>query len=107
MSTTGQRGVRRLTGTPASWFRLGASKAWVTIGNVSLASLAGELSGEEMSHLTAICQKPESAQNGGRALADYIRVIQTESRKRSGNGMDPLLAAAEKYKDKKGDTRNV
>ena len=75
--------------------------------DVSLASLAGELSGEEMSHLTAICQKPESAQNGGRALADYIRVIQTESRKRSGSGMDPLLAAAEKYKDKKGDTRNV
>ena len=39
MSTTGQRGVRRPTGTPTSWFHLGASKTWVTAGDVSLASL--------------------------------------------------------------------
>ncbi len=74
---------------------------------VSLAALAGELSGEEMSHLTAVCQKPESAQNGARALSDYIRVIQKEIRKRSRNGQNLLLETEEKYKDKKGDTRNV
>ncbi len=67
---------------------------------VSLAALAGVLSPEEMSHITAVCQQPESAQNGGRALADYIRVIQKENC--TDAGKDPLLAATEKYKDKKG-----
>ena len=74
---------------------------------VALPLLAGELSTEEMSHITAICQRPESLKNGGRALADYIRVIQKEAEKRSGSKTDPLLAAAEKYKDKKGEKRNV
>ena len=37
------------------------------------------------------------------ALADYIRIVQTEAEKRLGGGTaDPLLAATEKYKDKKG-----
>lgn len=74
---------------------------------VSLPVLAGELSPEEMNHVTAVCQRPESVRNGQQALADYIRVIQTEARKRSGGQADPLLAAAEKYKDKKGEKRNV
>jgi len=64
-----------------------------------------ELTAEEMNHVTAVCQRPESVQNGRQALADYIRVIQAE--KRSGSQEDPLLAAAEKYKDKKGEKRNV
>ena len=58
-----------------------------------------------MNHVTAVCQRPESVRNGRQALADYIRVIQAE--KRSGSQEDPLLAAAEKYKDKKGEKRNV
>lgn len=68
----------------------------------SAAVLTGELTNEEMSHLTAVCQQPESARNGKQALADYIRVVQTEASKRAGGGnLDPLLAATEKYKDKK------
>jgi DNA primase len=71
----------------------------------ALPALAGELTPEEMNHVTAVCQRPESVRNGRQALADYIRVIQAE--KRSGSQEDPLLAAAEKYKDKKGEKRNV
>lgn len=68
----------------------------------SAVLLSNELSSEEMSHITAICQQPESVQNGRQALADYIRIIQTEADKRTGAAADPLLAATEKYKDKKG-----
>ncbi|MBQ8851197.1 MAG: DNA primase, partial [Oscillibacter sp.] len=61
---------------------------------VTLAALTGMLESEEISHITAICQQPESAQNASQALADYIRIIRTESDKRTGNGStDPLLAA--------------
>ena len=71
--------------------------------SVSLAPLAGELSPEEMNHITAICQQPESPANRHQALADYIRIIQTEFQKRAqGGSVDPLLAATEKIKDKKG-----
>ncbi len=73
----------------------------------ALPALAAELTAEEMNHVTAVCQRPESVQNGRQALADYIRVIQAEAAKRSGGETDPLLAAAEKHKDKKGEKRNV
>jgi DNA primase len=70
---------------------------------VTLSTLFETLSGEEASHITAICQQPESAQNARQALADYIRIVKTEADKRAGTGtIDPLLAATEKYKDKKG-----
>ena len=68
----------------------------------SVAALAGVLSQEEMNHITAICQQPESPQNARQALADYIRIVQTEAEKRAGRDTDPLLAATEKYKNKKG-----
>ena len=71
------------------------------------ADKAAELTAEEMNHITAVCQRPESVRNGRQALADYIRVIQAEAAKRSGAETDPLLAAAEKHKDKKGEKRNV
>ena len=74
---------------------------------VALPALAAELTAEEMNHVTAVCQRPESVRNGRQALADYIRVIQAEAAKRSGGETDPLLAAAEKHKDKKGEKRNV
>ena len=69
---------------------------------VSLASLSNVLTSEEMSHVTAVCQQPESVQNSRQALADYIRIIKTEADKRAGAVKDPLLAATEKYKSKKG-----
>ncbi len=67
-----------------------------------LSFLAGELSGEEMSHITNLCQKPESAANGRQALADYIAIVRREAEKRSGAGAaDPLLAKMEELKDQK------
>ena len=68
---------------------------------VSLATLSNLLEGEEMSHISAICQQPESLQNAKQALADYIRIVQTESDKRASSGqIDILLAATEKYTKK-------
>ena len=66
-----------------------------------LSGLTGELSGEEMSHLTTLLQKPESTANAPQALADYIRVIREEQAKRDASGLDPLLLAQETFKDKK------
>lgn len=40
-----------------------------------------------MNHLTGVCQQPESLRNGRQALADYIRIVQTEAEKRLGAGL--------------------
>lgn len=70
---------------------------------VTPAVLSEALTPEEMSHISAVCQQPESLQHARQALADYIRIVQEESDKRAGRqAADPLLAATEKYKDKKG-----
>ena len=69
---------------------------------VTPAVLVNALTPEEMSHISSVLQKPESLQNGQQALADYIRIVKTEADKRAGGAVDPLLAATEKYKDKKG-----
>lgn len=70
---------------------------------VTLAALAGELSREEMSHMTSCCQQPESVANGVQALQDYIKIIREEGQKRDGGEqVDPLRAAIEKYTKKKG-----
>ena len=74
---------------------------WQRRGRASMAALAAVLTPEEMNHLTALLQKPESAANAPQALADYIRIIREEHTKRTG-GTDPLAAAMETYKDKKG-----
>ena len=69
----------------------------------SMAALGGILSPEEMSHFTAILQKPESVSGAEQALRDYIRIIREEAdRQIGGDELDPLLAAQEKYKFKKG-----
>ena len=68
----------------------------------ALAILGGELTSEEMNHLTAILQKPESVSNAPQALADYIRIIREQAAKRNNEGLDPLALALDKYKDKKG-----
>ena len=58
---------------------------------------------EEMSHLTAVMQKPESLANADRSLPDYIRVILDCANKRRGDSQtDPLLAARDTFKEKKG-----
>jgi DNA primase len=64
--------------------------------------LAGELTGEEMSHITGVMQKPESLSNGAQALGDYIRTILEQRDKRNaGGGEDGFLAALGKLKEKK------
>ena len=68
----------------------------------ALSALVGHLSGDEMSHLTAILQKPESTANAQKALADYITIIKHEAKKRTGNAVDPLVEAMERNKAKKG-----
>ena len=69
----------------------------------SMATLASDLTQEEMSHFTAILQKPESVSGAKQALEDYMRIVREESARRSDeDGLDPLLAAKEKYKFKKG-----
>lgn len=65
--------------------------------------MAGELSPEENAHLTAIQQKPEALSAADKSLPDYIGIIKERADKRRGDtDVDPLLAAQEKYKDKKG-----
>jgi len=66
-----------------------------------LTALSSQLTGEEMSHLTALSQKPESTANARRALADYLRIMEEEKQKRCGEADDPLAMAYRKYKEKK------
>ena len=68
----------------------------------SLAQLSSVLTGDEMSHLTALMQKPESTANSAQALQDYAAVIRHEKEKRDSAGMDPLSAAKDTFKQKKG-----
>ena len=68
-----------------------------------IALLEGQLSPEEMAHLTTLLQKPESLANAGQSLPDYIKIIHASAAKRRGDVQsDPLLAARDKYKEKKG-----
>ena len=69
---------------------------------MALNGLAGQLSGDEMSHLTAVLQKPESTANAQKAMADYIATIKHEAEKRAPSAADPLLQAMERNKAKKG-----
>ncbi len=68
--------------------------------SVFLPTLAGRLSQEEMSLLTRIDQEPENTANSDRALADYIKIIQEEKRKRTPGG--DFARLAEEIKRQKG-----
>ena len=79
------------------------AEAWSEGRTMTAASLSAHCTPEEMSHLSAILQRPESLANAERALEDYIQVILCSAEKRQGERPgDPLLAAVEKYKQKKG-----
>ena len=66
----------------------------------STAALGGELSGQEMSLLVNLLQKPELLSSGERALTDYIGRIR-ERREESGKPAD-LRAFANKLRETKG-----
>lgn len=70
--------------------------------STQLAALTGDLTPKEMSHLAGVIDQPEDRANSRRALRDYIEIIETEWVKRRGSAQDdPLLAAREKYREKK------
>lgn len=63
-------------------------------------SLGEHLTAEQVSHLAGVLNEPESPAHSRQAMADYIDIIETEAAKRK-EGVDPLLAAQEKYRQKK------
>ena len=69
--------------------------------SLQLGALSGVLTPEEMSHITGIVEQPESPTNRRQALRDYIAIIQTEAAIRGGSDIDPLLAARDKFREKK------
>ncbi|MBQ6249633.1 MAG: DNA primase [Oscillospiraceae bacterium] len=72
-----------------------------------MAALSASLSGEEMSHSTALIQKPESTANGSKSLQDYLRIIQEEKMKRADSGVDPLVLAMEKKRNSQKKTEDT
>jgi len=71
--------------------------------STQLATLAGDLTGEEMDHLAQVAALPESVANSSQSIQDYISVIRSEAiRKQSGEKDDDLLRAVQKkYQQKK------
>ncbi len=69
--------------------------------SLHLGALSGALEPEEMSHITGILEQPETRSNRSQALHDYLEIIETEAAKRGGAGLDPLLAARDKFREKK------
>ena len=69
-------------------------------GAVSIAALGQELSGEEMSLLVRILDKPELLSRGEQALRDYINKIQEHKNERQ-QGID-LKKLQEELQKKKG-----
>ena len=70
--------------------------------STQLAALTGALTADEMSHLVRVMDQPEALAHSSQALRDYIEIIQTEALKRGGGGQDdPLLAAREKFRERK------
>ena len=78
------------------------AELWQHRGNMyPLTALGAVLSSEEMGHLTALIQKPESPANAPQVLQDYIRIILQEKQKENLSDAELLALAREKYKDKK------
>ena len=69
-------------------------------GAMNTAALSGELTGEEMSLLVSLLQKPEALKNGAQALQDYINRI--HSRKETAAGAEDIMALQAKYRKSKG-----
>ena len=68
---------------------------------VSLGTLEGTFSPEEMAHLSAVANKDDQIVNED-ALRDYVDVIRQEDARRSTSGGEALLAMAERLREKKG-----
>ncbi len=68
---------------------------------VQLGMLEGELDRDEIELLADILRQPEALENGKRAMADYRAILDTEQMKRGADDAAALLAAREKYRQKK------
>ena len=82
------------------------SRAYQRLWEVHAAGSRPMISREEIDCLTAVCQEPVSTQHAQQALTDYIDVINSEADKRTAQD-DPLLAAVEKFKNKKRGKQHV
>ncbi len=70
--------------------------------STQLASLAEELTGEEMDHMAQVAAQPESVAQADQSIPDYISVIQGEALLRDqGREEDLLLAVQKKHQEKK------
>ena len=68
---------------------------------VSVSALEGDLTQEEISHLSAIVQTNDRLVNE-KVLYDCVAVVQQENRLRHADGADALMAIREQMKKKKG-----
>ena len=71
-------------------------------GTVSVSSLSGSLSQEEMNLLVNILQKPEVLSNGRRALQDYIDRIREQHELEAGGSEMDLNALRDRLRERKG-----
>lgn len=62
-----------------------------------MAVLAGQFTGDEMSHFTSVLGAPEDLSHADKAISDYIAVITG----RTEDAEDDLRALAEKYRKTK------
>lgn len=68
---------------------------------LQLGMLEGELDRDEIELLADILRQPEALENGKHAMADYRAILDTEQMKRGAGDEAALLAAREKYRQKK------
>lgn len=68
---------------------------------LQLGMLEGELDRDEIELLADILRQPEALENGKSAMADYRAILDTEQMKRRADDEAALLAAREKYRQKK------
>ena len=71
-------------------------------GTVSVSSLSGSLSQEEMNLLVNILQKPEVLSSGRRALQDYIARIREQHELEAGGSEMDLNALRDRLRERKG-----
>ena len=71
-------------------------------GTVSVSSLSGSLSQEEMNLLVNILQKPEVLSSGRRALQDYIVRIREQHELEAGGSEVDLNALRDRLRERKG-----
>lgn len=68
---------------------------------IQLGMLEGELDREEIELLAEILRQPEALEHGSKAMADYRAILDTEQAKGRGTDEEALLAARDKYRQKK------